>query len=514
MAPKRKKSKFASKKILIPVVAISIIAVALAFTTIIALTEINPLYNANDFGVPELSIQDQNNNDEINDMINDAVGLPLELCALSPAELDEIEQCEELVKDENFVDIDPDDVDPSLIITCGLTQSQFDECTSEISEIIKDLQSQLIESQTPMNETEFSDDSPGEQLCDLTECPEASSVTLEAKITKVTSTGERIPTITTFDLPRQAFLVEEETNIDFRTGSLEIELIARTDPNVRLSGSGEFDILIGGNSIFTSPLFVSVPESNNTEGVVKLLIAGTDLITFSFDSQFDSFVDKQITPIEIKIITIKMSDVRNEYFNEDLTLFSMNIARDDLFILIQDEEGNNVRSFPMDSRVVVHSSASKSEPYQLCTTRIETWSSIFQGNGRGCSVHSIVSTSKGGCGAFTTAQVPAPSISASIADSDGITLASDSGSGKSLLDFDMLTRNATYTISATQQSPAQLDYGEAQETKSFTCTQEGTAILGSGTSISGTVKSCSTYYRITSQSFSGLTLGAISCNFP
>jgi len=514
MASKKKKLKFASKKVLIPVVAIVIVAVAFAFPTIISFSEVNPLYNANDFGVPELSIQDQQSNDEINDMINDAVGLPLELCALSPAELDQIEQCEELVKNENFVDIDPDDVDPSLIISCGLTQSQFDECTSEISEIIKDLQSQLIESQTPMNDTEFSDDTPGEQLCDLTECPEATSVTLEAKITKVTSTGERIPTITQFDLPRQAFLVEEETNIDFRTGSLEIELFARTDPNVRLSGSGEFDILIGGNSIFTSPLFVSVPESNNTEGVVKLLIAGTDLITFAFDSQFESFVDKQITPIEIKIITIEMSDVRNDYFNEDLTLFSMNIARDDLFILIQDEEGNNVRSFPMDSRVVVHSSASKSEPYQLCTTRIETWSSIFQGNGRGCSQFQLVSSTKGSCSAPTTSQVPAPTISASIADSEGNILSSDSGSGNSLLDFDMLTRNDTYTISATQQSPAQLDYGEAQETKSFTCSQEGTAILGSSSSISGSTKICQTYYRITSQSFQGLTLGAISCNLP
>lgn len=514
---KKKRSKFTSKKVVIPAVAVAFVVLVVSFPTLVAILEVNPFYNKDNFGVPELSIQELQNNDDIQKMIDET--LNNQLCALSPAELDEIEQCEELVKDEKFVDVDPDDVDPSLIISCGLTQSQFDECTSEISEIIKNLQSQLIESQTPINDTKFSDDSPGEQVCDLTECPEANAVSLEANIVKVTSNQTRIESTILFDLPLQSIFVQDTSNIDFRNGFIEIELVAVTDPNVRLSGSGELDILVGGVSVLPEPFFISVQTENNTDGRVQLLIGGTERISLSLANLFNLFADRSVTPIELKIIDIEFTDERNIFQKSDFVIFSLNIFRDDVLILIQDEEGNTVRSFPMDSRVVIHSSASRSDPYQVCRIRVDVFQSFFLGNGLGCTGHTLTQTSTNDCSSATkqTVQVPAPTITASISDSEGNLLFSDSGSGNSLFDYDMLTRNATYTLSISQIGSGELDYGEAQETKSFTCTQEGTANISTIHTISGSVKPCSTYYRIATtvlNTANPLTLGSKTCNFP
>ena len=512
---KKSKTKFHKRFIYIPAIIIGVILLAL-FPTLSALFEVNPPYNAGDFTVPELSIQEMQNNEDVNQMINGVIDDQIPLCGLSQTELDSIKECEELTKGEVLVNIDPQDFDPSLVITCGLTQNQVEECTIQIGNIIQDLQDQLIESENPLNDTEFSDDPPEQQLCDLTECPEASFVSLEATVTKVTSDGTRIETVELFDLPLQSIFVEDVTNLDFRNGLLEVALFAVTDPDVKLSGSGKLDLIIGGISVLQNPFDITIATGNNTDGRVQLLIGGTEKIIISIGNFFDKFPNNTLTPIQLKIIEIDMFDERNNLHKEDFVIFTLDIFRDDLLILILDEEGNPTISFPLDSRVVIHSSASKSEPYTVCTSKVETWSSIFQGNGRGCSLFTLVATSAGNCGSAipTTTQVPAPTISASIADSKGTILSSGSGSGNSLFDYDQLTRNATYTLSITGVGSANLDYGEAQETKSFTCTQEGTPIIKSTSRISGNTSNCGTYYRTFYTTLSGLTLGSKMCNLP
>lgn len=518
MAP-RKRSKFASKKVVIPAVIVAIVVLVVSFPTLVAILEVNPFYNKDNFGVPELSIQELQNNDDIQKMIDETLKNQLELCALSQPELDRLAECEALTKDEQFVTSIPENLDPNTFTICGLTENQVDECTSQIAQILEDLNKQIIESKNPINETEFSDDPPEEQLCDLTECPEANAVSLEANIVKVTSNQTRIESTILFDLPLQSIFVEDTSNIDFRNGFIEIGLVAVTDPNVRLSGSGQLDILVGGISVLPEPFFISVQTENNTDGRVQLLIGGTERISLSLANFFSLFADRSVTPIELKIIDIEFTDERNIFQKSDFVIFSLNIFRDDVLILIQDEEENTVRSFPLDSRVVIHSSASKSDPYQVCTIRVDTFTSQFLGNGRGCTGHTLTATRTNDCSTTTpkTVQVPAPTISASISDSQGNLLFSDSGSGNSLFDYDMLTRNATYTLSISQVGSGDLDYGEAQETKSFTCTQEGTANIIKVFTTSGSTKPCQTFYQTTStvlNTANPLTLGAKMCNFP
>lgn len=520
----RKKIKFHKRFIWIPAIAITGLVLVLLIPTLSTLGEINPFYNSDDFTVAELSVQDQEKNDEINMMIEETLMESTSLCGVSQQELNSIKQCNTLTMNEQFVNTELDSIDTSVLVSCGLTESQVDECTSEINQIIKELSDQLIQSQNPLNDTEFSDDSFEEQLCDLTECPEASAVTLESKIVKISSNGERFESISTFDIPLQSIFVEDSTNIDFRNGFLEVEMFALTNPNVKLSGSGKMDILVNEDSVIENPFDITIETGENIDGRVRLLISDSQKISISLSNLFSSFADKSVTPIQLKIQEIQFTDERNIFQKNDFIIFTMDIFRDDLLIIIEDEEANLIRSLPMDSRIVIHSSASASTPYvDLCHTRQQIYESYFLGNGVGCTAHQLTTNRVGNpclnSGTSKTVQVPAPSISGiTVKDSDGnIIVTSTGGTGNSLFDYSQLLRNQTYSLSVSGIGSTQLDYGINQETKSFTCTQKGTPKLKGFTETSGSFTACSTViqnsYTILNTD-DPLTLGSKTCNFP
>ena len=85
---KKKKTKFHKRFIYIPAIILTGIILVALFPTLSAINEINPTYNADDFTVPELSIQEQQNNEQVNMMIQEALNDPLSLCTLSESELD------------------------------------------------------------------------------------------------------------------------------------------------------------------------------------------------------------------------------------------------------------------------------------------------------------------------------------------------------------------------------------------------------------------------------------------
>ncbi len=525
---KRSKIKFHKKFIWIPALIIGAILLFISFPILNALGDVKPVYNADDYNVPELSIQDTQNNEQINEEIDNIVNDASVFCTANQTILEMIAQSELDKLGEVTVSNPPANVDPNTFInTTIVDQETAILCNKEIQILIKQLQDELIQTDPINNVTETSDDSTGQQLCDIepnnplcgTLLPEASAITLQAKVTKITSQGQRIESISQFDLPRQAFLVEEETNLDFRNGFLEIELFALTDPDVELSGTGELDILIGGSSIFTSPFVISVSQENNTGGIIPLDIQGTPIVKFSFAQNFNKFTNLAITPVEIRVVSIDLSDGTSQFTNQNLSLFDINISRDDIQIIIQDESGNNVRAFPSDSRIVINSVASKSQPYLTGLVRQIVFDSTFYGNGLGCSQPFVVSDRTFTPTDSATLTIPAPKITGiSLVDSNGITIStSTGGTGNSLYDFNQITRNATYTIKASGISGV-LDYGLNQETKSFTFSQDGTANTVFSVSIYGkNYGACQSFTQSTLQSLdmiNPLKLGVISSNFP
>jgi len=539
------KNKINGKKIaLVIIIVVGGFGAVIGFPLISGLGEILPELPEN-FEIPFVDPEDpMKEQEEVKDEIDDIIDQPVVFCSADSAELLLFAQCELKTQGEVVVISPPIGIDPDTFEPCsGINPTTVQDCSLEIEERINELLGTLEPEPEPEVPPEGSEDPPAEQLCDIepdnplcgTILPDPSSVSLVTQIVKVSSSGERFEVSETFNVPLASLFVEDTTNIDFRNGFIEIELFAESEPEVQLTGIGKFDILIGQTSIFATPLEIKIQGMTDIDGRIPITIispAGNPSNDFRLDIglQFDKFTNNQITDIKINInqldiqqiqviqcVTTPCDPIVSDFTVSDITLFTMGILRDDIRLIIEDEEGTLQRVFPSDSRVVVLTKNSRSEEYFTGRIRYQAFDSTFYGNGQGCSRPFITSDRTFTASTSNFATVPAPTISGvSITDKDNNILASSASGAGVVLDFNQLTRNQTYALKiSTPSVSGDLVYGQAQETKTATCVQQGTVITKTTSTTYGDCnKACGSCATSIYQVFGSLKLGAITCELP
>jgi len=409
----------------------------------------------------------------------------------------------------------------------------YPDCLTEqiqevIEEIVKDLPEEIPPDQSqvcpPVCGEETSTDPPLEQICDIE--PEnllcqiispSTALQLKSIVTKIDSSGlETIEeNIFTF-----AFFVEEQTDIDFRTGFLETELIIISDPNSVIQAIGNVDVLINGQSILSSPIPIGIMGTTDQSGEITLPFLSptgqpSNKFTFSFNEHFNTFNNNQVNKVEIKIDQLDVTKDNTEEFSmTEQTVFEIDINKDANKIIITDEESGTLRIYPTDSRLII---TSKSVNVQGGSCAI----GIFSGAGStGTTSGTFPDSCVGTISRLSHGTAPAPDILGIILlDSDGQLITNKVGGTGKVFD-ELLTRNANYTLKISSPNiDSQLSFGKSQETQSYTCQSDATPkFKTSVTTVAprsgcGFTGSCfsTTYYYL---SPNGFTIGATQCNLP
>ena len=200
-------------------------------------------------------------------------------------------------------------------------------------------------------------------------------------------------------------------------------------------------------------------------------------------------------------------------------------------ILITNEEGITERVYPSDSRIVITTLTNDifgnqcligTYIRQACPTSAE-----------------CIGYVKGGCVATGTCSIRSPCMDGNppervlagtalaptlsginLLDSEGRLVATALGGTGKVFD-ELLTRNANYTIQITKGYPpisADLSYGKSQETQSYTCQDNASAIQQVIISTKSGTIGTSYYYYITTNGISPGNLETVAlrtqCNFP
>lgn len=398
------------------------------------------------------------------------------------------------------------------------TQSQIEQELNTINDNTTTSQTAPISTTTEDPFTKFCNENPIFIICSKTK-----SLELVTSVLKFDSSGKLVTEEKRSPIPQLAFL-GDDANIDYRSGSLAFSLLIKGDPNTDYNGLAKVDLMVGDQSLFTTPIEFSFKGKTDKDGTLKSLItnqgAERDLLQFKFADNFNRFPNEKTTQVKLHVTKLDVTGERDQKFslvNSDV--YSLNISRDDIKILITGSSGEVSRVYPTDSKLVLTTVQGKSLPYSgAYTSRVVTYDSAFQGNGRGCAVFKKISNISYPQPATKTATypVPPPTITGiTVLDSDGKTVASSSGGTGKILDT-LLTRNDNYTVkvSSLGLTSADLVYGKSQETKSFTFSQTGTVKMSSSSTRSGSTAPCGTYYITTVTRASGVTLGEITYNIP
>jgi hypothetical protein len=281
-------------------------------------------------------------------------------------------------------------------------------------------------------------------------------------------------------------------------------------------------------------------EISDINGIIPVHIVSptgstSNLYTFDFNANFNKFVNEAITKIDVKIITLDVTDKDlNKFSIQNTLVFEMDIARDDIQLIVADETGVTSRIYPTDSRIVVTSVQASSQG-AYCTIGIYFGSTLTgktSGNSpddclynfpppnyaSGASLntwHSLYPISYVSAGT-----APAPQIlGLNLFDQDGKILKSSGGGTGTVFD-NLVTRNENYTLKInTPVISSELSFGKAQQTQSYSCQSKVTTNYKISTTTvpaqsgCGFTNSCfsTTYYTLAPN---GISIGVTQCNFP
>jgi len=478
----KKKFVFHKKFIYVPAVIVVSVAVLLA----------GPLYVEN-FPIDVYGIADQ---------INPQVTI------ITPPDELTVQEIEE----NAMINIMIDEVieEPCEFEAEGEVISDLDPCQEETNETINEL-TNMTNVVDPPQPNMTSTDPPIEQLCDIDPTnplciviPPPAQVNLVTSITKIDSQGNMTFVSDEFGFTPLAFFVEDTTNIDYSTGFLETGLLIIGEPMVDYNGVGTFDILIANQTIFTSPIPLSVSGTSDIDGIILADFIGptgalSTIFNFAFEDHFDKFANEQVTELVmvvdlqiqreaipcIAIFPIPPECEPADHSLSNTVIFTMDIARDDIKLIITDEQGITQRVFPMDSRVVV-TSTSHTPKAGFCkighqcqngTTRcgpvigrgaFQALVGVKSGSyPASCLVGNYAS---GGTRTGTT-YAAKPLTGFTLLDQDQrLVTTGPGGSSGIVFDYNVLTRNENYSlIIASPSFMSDLSYGKAQETQSYTC---------------------------------------------
>ena len=333
------------------------------------------------------------------------------------------------------------------------------------------------------NQTDFSEDDPLKQILDETENPTSPTVQLLLNVNKIDSQGNSTEAVTNFGLSPFDFLVQEDSNRDFRTGLLEFTAILKAEPESSYSGDGLVDVLIGNVTIFEEPIPIKFNGMTDSEGFLKIdFLSPTGLvikkINLDFNKNFDKFTNEEITQIIFKIINLDIIDksaMGMDFSVIDAVAFTMEVARNDFKIVITNEDGGTQRIFTPDSRLIIQGIPTK----VIATSCYTSWNYISR-TSTGTTITSYVSdpTHPLGCIPerepiiFTHSTQNTNVFGLTLFDSNNQFIKTNSG-GTGIVFDELLQRNTNYTlIIASPEITSELSYPKAQQTKSFTCENE------------------------------------------
>lgn len=262
------------------------------------------------------------------------------------------------------------DGDPQVFLPVDLDRD-FDLLTEDEFPVNVDgggiTEQDIKDSEKTLNMTESSNDPPIEQICDELNlfCGTAKRLQLETNIVKVDSLGSRFNQSLVREIPFLSLFVEETSLIDFRNGFVEFDVNVITDPDTLVMGSGDFDVLVGDQTVLTEIITVDVNGVTDSDGRVRLNFIMGNLTSsptylFDFNQLFDNFPDETVSKVSFVLkdfsIDLNVNDINNALngyvFQE---IFSMDILRDDIKVLIQNEFGLEAPSFPEDSTLIIQS---------------------------------------------------------------------------------------------------------------------------------------------------------------
>jgi len=406
--------------------------------------------------------------------------------------------------------LNPDEVD---LDACGIPTENYDPTVEELEacqgfDEIPDLEDMINETDPPM-ENMTSTDPPIEQLCDIDPTnplciviSPPAQVNLVTSITKIDSQGNMTFVSDQFGFSPLAFFVEDTSNLDYRTGFLEVGLLVTGEPMVDYDGSGTFDILIANQTIFASPLALTVSGTSDVDGTILMEFIGptgipSTIFNFAFDNHFDKFANEQVTELEmvvdlqiqrkaipcIAIFPIPPECEPADHTLSDTVIFTMGIARDDIKLIIADESGVTQRVFPMDSRILVSTTSHTASAgrcligNQMIPNTTTCCSNCSTCPLKGTKTGTFPESCIGSIVSTTGPTYPAKQLSGfTLLDQNTQLVTTGTGGSSGIVfDYNTLTRNENYTlVIASPSLMSMLSYGKAQETQSYTCSPTST----------------------------------------
>ncbi len=318
--------------------------------------------------------------------------------------------------------------------------------------LIDEKEGELIIIQPETNMTDFSEDPPITQICDELDLDCGSEIMeLKATITKINALGNQTVITESFGIPALDIgFLADPTGFDLRNGQLELQLELNTKRSASITSNGLFEVFLNGQSVLGEPIPVRGNGISDENGILPMqFISPTGIAsntyTFDFGLNFNKFVNEQINPLELRLLSYEVSRNGDLFAILNQTVINLDIERDDIKILVLNEEfGTFDRLYPADSRIIVNTVA-------------KTLRSI-----------------SGACAGLVVTTAPPPQIGRiDVFDENGdLAVFSNGGAGVGVLD-DLLTRNANYTMTIFFPTDETfLEYGKAQETKSFSCNSE------------------------------------------
>jgi len=479
--------------------------------------------------------------------------------------IDEIRKIstEDLVNAQICLEIE---IDPDFVGVCDellqdaqegvLTEQLLQNAIERIEALEKEIEEILP--LPDLNNTDTSIDPPPVQICDEIDCIDlppiippigTNTVVLSSLITKIDSQGNKTFTTGISQISALSFFVEDVSNIDFSKGFLEIQTKAtfRADesPDPQIIGTGDFDILINGQSILTDQITFDVDGVYCTtlcpqpaifcgddeacsfihfnQGVNAQFVSSTGIrspsFTFSFEENFDKFPNG-ISTLEFVLINSDFTvDSDQNFQGTKNVLFSMDIAKDPNLIIIDDESGGTERVFPTDSvlKVTGATTAVRGTTCLLYEKRISDCPACKVTLARGSNTSPANPDS-------CIANISTISFDTDTARVIGLNLLDDSGNllqsfngGQGEVLNELLPRNTNYTLTIASPSlSTDLSFPKSQQTQSYTCTNEYTVTYKRVEYESGRIcVGCSggIYFRDTLAPDSFVVSG-VSCNFP
>ena len=387
---------------------------------------------------------------------------------------------EEVFIDPNTLTLD--DTGPNLIITDPVT-------------FVTDEEEKMR--QEALNMTVTSNQTTTEQVCDELEfCSSTDKLSLVGEFVRVDSLGSRIVESIEFELDPLSVFIDPDLFIDYRNGFVEVTLgYNSTVSSTQLDSSGILDIIINEEIIDTVSLSSSgiIDENGNIE-IEFISPSGipSPLFTFDFSANFDKFEDEKLNKLIFFMKNLESTINSSTLGLVNQTLFTMDILRDDIQIIITNTEGNRLVSYPQDDRISVSS---------ITSSFTCKWSGSVQ-------THCVPATTSYKCATYT-----APTLgTVELRDSSGILL--DKGSGTGVLFDTNVLRNSNYTITSSNihadvgAVDVEIQAPKSQKNYQYSCFKGPESVSRTITSISHRGVACGT------GGWTSPSGELVSCNFP